>query len=96
MDIEHIDGEDRGKVMLYALSTCVWCKKTKRLLDNLGVSYDYIYVDLLDGDEKQAVREKVMEHNPACSFPTVVFNNEKCVVGFKADQIRENLGFPPE
>jgi len=96
MDVEHIDGEDRGKVMLYALSTCVWCKKTKRLLDNLGVSYDYIYVDLLDGDEKQAVREKVMVHNPACSFPTLVLNDEKCIVGFKADQIRENLGFPPE
>ena len=35
MEINHVDGQDKGKVMLYALSTCVWCKKTKKLLDKL-------------------------------------------------------------
>ena len=96
MEIEHIDGEDRGKLMLYALSTCGWCRKTKKLLDDLGVAYDFIYVDKLAGDEKQAAREKVMEHNPACSFPTLVIDNERCIVGFKEPQIREELGFSPE
>ncbi|MDD5684459.1 MAG: glutaredoxin family protein, partial [Methanoregulaceae archaeon] len=28
----HIDGEDKGKVVLFALSTCGWCAKTKELL----------------------------------------------------------------
>jgi len=33
--------------MLYALSTCVWCKKTKELLASLGVDHSYVFVDLL-------------------------------------------------
>ena len=38
--------------MLYALSTCVWCRRTKQLLDQLGVEYDYVDVDLLEGGDK--------------------------------------------
>ena len=48
--IEHIEGKDKGKILLYSLSTCIWCRKTKELLERLGVSYDYIFVDLLDDD----------------------------------------------
>ena len=43
---EHVEGENKGKILLYALSTCGWCRKTRQLLDDLGVAYDYIYVDL--------------------------------------------------
>ena len=42
MKIEHVKGENKGKITLYALSTCGWCKKTKKLLDDLGVEYHYI------------------------------------------------------
>ncbi len=35
MTVGHIPGRDVGWVMLYAISTCVWCKKTRRLLENL-------------------------------------------------------------
>ena len=27
--------------MLYALSTCQWCHKTKVLLEELGIAFDY-------------------------------------------------------
>ncbi|PXF56785.1 MAG: hypothetical protein C4B59_16340, partial [Candidatus Methanogaster sp.] len=47
----HIEGEDKGKIILYALSTCVWCKKTKKLLTELGVDFHYVYADLLKEDE---------------------------------------------
>ncbi len=88
----HITGEDRGKLMLFALSTCGWCKKTKALLDKLGVAYDYIYVDLLKGNEKSNVVKQVENWNPRCSFPTLVINEKKCIVGFKEDEIRKELG----
>jgi len=53
MVVEHVDGENKGKIMLYALSTCVWCRKTKSLLDKLGLEYSYIYMDLIGGKEKE-------------------------------------------
>ena len=46
MNSEHVAGNDKGKIMLYALSTCIWCKKTRELLQSSGVAFDYIYVDL--------------------------------------------------
>ncbi len=88
---KHIPGINKGKIMLYALSTCIWCKKTKDLLEKLGVEFDYIYVDLLGGDDKEKIKKEVEKWNPACSFPTIVFNNEKCIVGFKENEIKSML-----
>ena len=92
MKIEHVKGENKGKITLYALSTCGWCKKTKKLLDDLGVEYHYIYVDHLEGNEKEKTLEEIMKWNPRCFFPTVVINNKKCIVGFKEEKIKETLG----
>jgi len=89
--IEHVDGIDKGKIMLYALSTCVWCKKTKQLLNDSGVKYDYVFVDLLDGSDKDETMDQIKKHNPRCSFPTLVIDDKKCIVGFKEDDIKEAL-----
>ena len=92
MNEKHVAGKKVGDIMLYALSTCVWCRKTKALLDEMGVEYDYLDVDLLEGAEKDSAIKAVKQHNPACSFPTMVINQQKCIVGFKEDEIRESLG----
>lgn len=89
----HISGIDRGKVVMYGLSTCVWCKKTKKLLTDLGVDFDFIYVDKLEEDEEDQVVEEIRRFNPSTSFPTTVINGEKAIVGFKEKEIREALGF---
>ncbi len=91
MSIEHVSGKNAGHMMLYALSTCVWCRKTKQLLDDLGVEYDYVYVDLLDGNEKDHVIKTIEQCNQGRSFPTLVLDNSKCIVGFKEDEIRDAL-----
>ncbi len=92
MTIVHIPGKKSGHIMLYALSTCGWCQKTKKLLDDLGVEYDYEYVDQLSGNEREKVIHKVTNWNPSCSFPTMIINNEKCIVGYKENEIKEALG----
>lgn len=89
MNMEHVAGKNVGSVMLYALSTCGWCKKTKELLSSLGVEYDYIFVDLLRGNERDDVIKEIEKWNPQCSFPTLVINNDKCIIGYKEDEIRE-------
>ncbi len=92
MDIKHVAGRKAGSVMLYALSTCVWCKRTKRLLNELGIEYDYVDVDLLQGDEREKANEKVRVWNPSGSYPTIVINDSQCIVGFDPDKIKEVLG----
>ncbi len=90
MDFEHVSGEDKGKITLYALSTCIWCKKTRGLLSSLGVSFDYIYVDLLKGEERNRAVEEIKHFNSSVSFPTLVIG-EKTIVGFRETEIKEAL-----
>jgi glutaredoxin len=91
MALNHVAGKKKGKIMLYALSTCGWCKKTKALLNELGVEYDYTDVDLLKGDEQAATVKEIIKFNPESNFPTIVINSQKCIVGFKENDIREAL-----
>jgi len=92
MGIEHVAGKKKGTIMLYALSTCGWCAKTKELLRTLGVEFDYTYVDLLDDKEQDEAMEQVEKWNPAGSFPTLVIDNKKSIIGFREEEIRGALG----
>ena len=91
MTIVHIPGRKSGHIMLYALSTCGWCRKTKKLLDDLGVEYNYEYVDQLHGDEKEEAIRKITACNPSCSFPTLILDDKKCIIGYQENEIREAL-----
>jgi len=91
MTVVHVPGKNAGSIMLYALSTCIWCKKAKELLDQLGVAYDYEYVDLLQGEQKQRAMDTVKKWNKACNFPTIIINGEKCIVGYQEEEIKKTL-----
>ena len=90
LQVERVEGENKGKIMLYALSTCGWCRKTKELLNELGVEYEYIYVDLLEDKDEDTAMEEVKKWNPRRSFPTLIID-DKCIVGFREEEIREAL-----
>ena len=90
MGMTHVAGKNKGNIILYALSTCVWCRKTRQLLDQLGVEYQYVDIDLLQGEEKTKTTEEVKKLNPRCSFPTLSINAQ-CIVGFDEKKIEEAL-----
>jgi glutaredoxin-like protein NrdH len=87
----HVNGEKKRDLFLYALSTCGWCRKTKELLQALNVEFNYTDVDLLSGKERTNVMDELKKWNPRCSFPSLVIDNQKCIVGFDEKQIREVL-----
>ena len=86
-----VPGEhDAHKVTFYGLSTCIWCKKTRQFLEEHSIAFDYVYVDLLHGKEREEALEKVAQWNPAKSFPTVVVGDQ-AVIGYKTQKIKEAL-----
>lgn len=91
MELEHVDGKDKGNVLLFALSTCGWCRKTRMLLEDLAVGYNYIYVDLTSGDDRTEAVNNLKKFNDAVSFPTIVINNEDVIVGFEEEDIKSKL-----
>ena len=78
-------------IKVYSLSTCSHCKSTKKLLNDCTVMYEFIDVDLLEGEERRAILEDVKKFNPKCSFPTIIIG-DKVIVGFKEKEIKEALG----
>jgi len=67
-------------------------RKPRYFLDELGVEYSYVYVDLLEGEEQESVMNEVRRWNPHCSFPTVVASEQTCIVGYDKQKIKEAIG----
>jgi len=85
--VEHFTGKPSMKVMLYALSTCGWCKKTIELLKQQNIEFDYQYVDLLEGKEQDDAMTIMEKFNPRGSFPTLIIDDTRCIVGFNEKEI---------
>jgi glutaredoxin-like protein NrdH len=80
------------QVKLYALSTCAWCKKTKKYLEERGIPYENEDIDLLTGDVKAGVKAEVAKHNPRVSYPTLVVDDETVIVGYDEEKLEEVFG----
>lgn len=80
-----------AEVKIYTISTCGHCKLTKKLLSDCNIEYEFVDVDQLDGDERQAILDDVRKLNPRCSFPTILIGN-KVIIGYREEEIREALG----
>ncbi len=91
MALKHVPGKNVADIKIYALSTCPWCKKTKALLDELGIEYSFEDVDLLSGDEREKTIDIVKKWNPNLSFPVTVINDTRCIIGFKESELKEAL-----
>ena len=89
---QHVEGSRKDrKVYVWALSTCMWCKKAKKFLEDQSVDFTYEFVDLLEGEERDRVLSEIEKHNPATSFPTILIDG-KCIVGFDEKKLKEALG----
>lgn len=92
MNTTKVEGKHIKTLTLYALSTCIWCKKVKQLLEELGIAYEYVFVDMLDDENQNSALKTLSTFNQRESFPTLVIDNKECVVGFKPQEIRGKLG----
>ncbi|MBN3033922.1 MAG: glutaredoxin family protein [Candidatus Saganbacteria bacterium] len=87
--INHVGGKNKGEIALYSLSTCGWCRKTKALLDKLGLAYDYIDVDLLSNEDAAKLeKEEIKKWNPSGTYPTLVIDKKRAIINYKEEEIR--------
>lgn len=78
-------------VKVFALSTCPYCRMTRKYLEDQGVNYDVVEVDLLEGQEKDAALAEVRKLSGGTSFPVLIIDGE-VVVGFNKKRIMELTG----
>ena len=93
MNISKVAGKNaKHKVMIYALSTCVWCKMTKQYLSDNEVEYDFVDVDLLNDKDKSTAHEAITSKGGALSYPTTIVDDKNVITGFRKDLLKEALG----
>jgi glutaredoxin-like protein NrdH len=88
----HIQGRDRGAVLLVGRSTCPWCLKTQELLANLSVDYYWVDLNTLDQKNTSEVIGALKVCGQMSSVPVLMINGQKCIIGYQEEQIREALG----
>lgn len=94
MQFSKIPGRrNEHKVILFALSTCGWCKLVKQFLIENEVEYDYIDIDLSEENEKEEIRQIIRDRGGPVSFPTTIIDNKILITGFRKDKIKEVLNF---
>lgn len=92
MDIVKVSGKNsKHKVLMYAISTCAWCKLTKKFLKDNNIDYEYVDVDLCDEEDKDKIRQDIMDKGGSLSYPTIIIDNKKVITGFRKDKLTEAL-----
>ena len=81
-------------IKLFTLSTCGWCRRTKKLLREFGVEFHYVDVDVLSGKNKREALLELKKYNPKRSFPTLIID-ENVIIGYQYDEIIKYLGIKP-
>ncbi|MBI2630330.1 glutaredoxin family protein [Candidatus Pacearchaeota archaeon] len=85
--IVKVPGKKLKNIFLFTLSTCGWCKKTKKLLSKLGLEYSYVDVDLLEEAKDEAIKD-MKKYISEISFPLLVIDNTS-ISGYEEEKIRE-------
>jgi glutaredoxin-like protein NrdH len=92
MNISKVSGKNnKHKVFLYALSTCVWCKLTKHYLNDNNVEYEYVDVDLCSEEDKQKIHSEIVSKGGMLSYPTTIVDDKVLITGFRKDKLKEAL-----
>lgn len=89
---KHVDGDSTNNVILYALSTCGWCHRTKEYLNKLGVAYDYVDADLVDDKTSQEIEAEVIKWSKKEVYPTLVIDKKVGFLATDLDRVKKELG----
>jgi glutaredoxin len=92
MQTTKVEGSNSvNKVFLYTLSTCGWCKKTKELLKEKDIAYEYLDLDKCSKEDQKKAIDELKAKNLPVAFPITIVNDDTVIQGFKKDEILEAL-----
>lgn len=79
------------KVIIYTLSTCLWCKKTKKYFEDKKIPVEAIDYDKQPGDRQDAMMAEMRSSGGTASFPFVKIGGS-CLQGYNPEEFEKLLG----
>jgi len=90
--IKVLGKNNKHRVLIYAISTCAWCKRTKKFLKDNNIQFEYVDVDLCAKEDQEKIRDDILSRKGRLSYPTIIVDNRILIIGFQEDKIKEALG----
>lgn len=94
IDYKLVPGRKKEKKLrIFALSTCAFCKKAMKYLEEREFEFQYVYLDQLDFDLKREVKQELKsryENVPV--FPILTVDDADAVSGFVEQKWADRLG----
>ena len=92
MKTSKVEGKNsKHKVLIYAISTCAWCKMTKKYLKDNNIACEYVDVDLTNDEDHEKIRDDIIRKGGEPSYPTIIIDEKTLITGFRKDKINEAL-----
>ena len=81
------------RLKLYALSTCGFCKKAMKYLEERGLEFEYVYLDQIDfGLKREAKKELKEKFDNLPVFPILTIDDTEAISGFVVQKWKDKLG----
>ena len=82
-----VEGANKSQdIQIFTLSTCMWCKKTKRYLNDNDVEYSYIDVDKIQYAHKRQILDFLTaKYKERISYPFLICDG-KAIVGYNPEK----------
>lgn len=76
-NVKKVEGKfNKHNVQLVTISTCIWCKRMKNMLNENEIEYEYTDIDLLPILEKNALKRFLRNHTSRLAFPMCFVDGE--------------------
>ena len=90
MNLVKVEGKNnKHKVLMYALSTCTWCKSTKQFLKDNNIEFEYVDVDLCDKKDLEDIKNDILKRGGSLAYPKIIVDDEILISGFDKEKIRQ-------
>ncbi len=74
------------KISLFTLSTCMWCKKTKKYLNDNNIKYRFIDVDKIDKNIKKEILDCLRKaFKERIAFPFLIVDDQP-IIGYNPEK----------
>ncbi|AFG36469.1 glutaredoxin family protein [Spirochaeta africana] len=94
VDTVAVEGDRSDKdLIVYALSTCAFCRKAMDFLSEHGFGYSYVYLDELELETKRSLKADLKARFKKLPvFPILVIDDDEALSGFVEARWKEALG----
>ena len=83
------------KVFMYTLSTCPWCRRTKKWFADHQIPFEFVDYDLQDPEKQAAIEKEMLGRGGNVAFPWVLIGDE-LIVGWNPQKYAELMGMKAE